>query len=629
MASHGLGSVLSVSFPACSLHWSFLKSRALRFKTCLRNPICDSDYLLPSLFLISIQAITHHIHYGLVVINSSDPARFRRYQELEVTQLDSQNPTLPNLAQHFLAISPHSHPAQLIEQHRRMPLTSFPPELLLSILAHLTLKDTFSLLQTCKSLYPTAHRHLWSTLHLCDRIPLRYKGPPCPPFVHRPANAIGNDGCRALAEAISEFEDEKLGFSYIRGLVLEPEVFRRSTACMRDGVLNVLGDRIEAGEVPVRWVKVSVWGSFLETSDDPPSGAERFLKILKKYSEGKSADEFSFILDANYIASLSPWYSPKCSLFDLIDMDKLTSLDLQLDLYDNQGYYDDAEGEVISDLDDDEWDAASANSESSEDILETDDDDKDNNNDVRVSGISRTRLKKPKKPIPVSEGTAAKQLIDLTRLLTRTVNLRVLKLATDAEDLDKPYSPPRIHRMAAHLTKLQTAFTNLRKLEWLYLRGLLFHPSFFVVPPTNVRILKVKCIVSVAWWRKFAECPLIGVKEFTVYNRPVERGSWMSPSDQDDYELQEEIDEDGNGWGMPFPFNIGEVMVEGLKEIWAQGGFMPADLIACIVKKNRGGLRILEGMGVPVKDWVPPPPPPPPPIDTIHEESEDVDDFLP
>ncbi|KAF3911528.1 hypothetical protein ABW20_dc0108787 [Dactylellina cionopaga] len=447
-----------------------------------------------------------------------------------------------------------------------MPLTSLPPELLSLILTHLDLKDTFSFLRTCKALYPISHRHLWSTLHLCDRIPLKYKGPPCPPFVHNPFNAIGNDGCRRLAKAIREFGDDKLGFEYIRGLVLEPEVFARSTACMKDGVLKVLGDRIEAGDVGITWVKVSVWSSYLETSDDPPAGIERFLRILKRYSEGKTAEEFSSILDVNFIASISPWYSPKCSLFDLIDTTKITSLDLQLDLYDDE----DEEGELLM-----------SNSQENEgDNAEDGDSDADDEDATDTT--------------PMVEGIAAKQIRDLTRLLTEAVNLRTMKLVTDSED--RPYTPPPIYKLAHLLNKLQTAFTGLKRLNWLYLRGEIFHPSFFIAPPENVRDLKIKCIVSVAWWRRFAACPLTGVRDLTIYNRPVERGGWMSGKDEDDYDAMG--DEVTGLWWLPLPFDVNEVKVEGLRTLWVQGGFTPGDFVECIVKQCRGPIEVVEGTGL-------------------------------
>lgn len=94
----------------------------------------------------------------------------------------------------------------------------------------------------------------------------------------------------------------------------------------------------------------------LETSDDPPTGIERFLGILKRYSEGKTADEFSIILDTNFITSISQWYKPKSSLFDLIDLEKVTSLDLQIFLHDDDDEDDYRMSSSSSDEDDDKED---------------------------------------------------------------------------------------------------------------------------------------------------------------------------------------------------------------------------------------------------------------------------------
>ncbi|KAF3284919.1 hypothetical protein TWF970_011194 [Orbilia oligospora] len=447
-------------------------------------------------------------------------------------------------------------------------ITTLPSELVSLILTHLSLRDTLSLLQTCKSLYPPSLHHLYSTLHLCDRIPGKYRGPPCPPFTHNPLRAVGNDGCRALARTINEFEKREEvmpGFGYIRGLVLEPEVFARSTACMTDGLLRVLGDRIEEGGVAVRWVKVSVWGSYLETSDDPPTGIERFLGILKRYSEGKQADEFSIILDTNFISSISQWFKPKCSIFDLIDLEKVTSLDLLIFLHDDE----DEDGFRLSSSDEDEDD---------------DDDYGDTHEDATGERISYEDR--------ILETIAGKQATDLTALLTRTMNLRTLKLATDNEE--RQYSPPPIERMASLLNNLQTAFLGLKQLEWLYLRGEMFHPSYFITPPPKVKTLKIKCVVSVAWWRRFANAELKGVKELIIYNSKVETASWMSELDKDDYEIEQDDDEYGMTYAAtPKEFDLGSVKVEGLREFWLQGGFRPRDLGECIAKAAKGGISIL------------------------------------
>ncbi|RVD82329.1 uncharacterized protein DFL_006757 [Arthrobotrys flagrans] len=447
-------------------------------------------------------------------------------------------------------------------------ITTLPSELVSLILIQLSLRDTLSLLQTCKSLYPPSLHHLYSTLHLCDRIPGKYRGPPCPPFTHNPLRAVGNDGCRALARTINEFEkrgEVMPGVGFIRGLVLEPEVFARSTACMRDGLLRVLGDRIEEGGVAVRWVKVSVWGSYLETLDDPPTGIERFLGILKRYSEGKKADEFSIILDTNFISSISQWFKPKCSIFDLIDLEKVTSLDLQIFLHDDE--YED--------------DFRMSSSEDEGDIKEDADDEE----------VYEDRI---------LETIAGKQATDLTALLTRTVNLRSLKLATDNED--RQYNPPPIERMASVLNNLQTAFLGLKQLEWLYLRGEMFHPSWFITPPQNVKTLKIKCVVSVAWWRRFANAELKGVKDLIIYNSKAEMDSWMSETDKDDYYMEPDDDEFGMAYATtPKEFDLGSVKVEGLREFWLQGGFRPQDLGECIAKAAKGDITILGDLfAVPV-----------------------------
>ncbi|KAF3933397.1 hypothetical protein ABW19_dt0207098 [Dactylella cylindrospora] len=449
-------------------------------------------------------------------------------------------------------------------------LTTLPPELLSSILSHLNLKDIYSLILTCKSLYPISHRKLWSVLHLCDRIPQKYRGPPCPPFVHNPDNAIGNDGCRRLVRAIKELGAENLGFGSVRGLVLEPECFSRSV--VRDGLVRAIGDEIENGRMMgVRWVKVSVWSNYLETSDNPPEGIERFLRILKEYSEGKSSDEFSFILDANFITSISPWYRPKSTLFDLIDLEKITSLDLQLDIFCDEDEDDPIGFDDEDDLEVDEISAHGSN---------LDEEDSDGV-DAEGEGIKYSKSAE----LPPAYATLGEQISDLTKLLNATVNLNILKLATDTED--RGYMPPPIYRLGTLLNNLQAAFTSLRKLRWLFLRGPLFHPSFFVTPPENVRFLKISCDVSVSWWRRFAKCQFRNVEDLRIVHHFAIRGSWMGPEDEDDYKAVDDGDM-SRLWGDPFPFELGDVAVEGLKRFWMEGVMGPEDLVSLVLKKNKG-----------------------------------------
>ncbi|KAF3195451.1 hypothetical protein TWF106_005731 [Orbilia oligospora] len=148
--------------------------------------------------------------------------------------------------------------------------------------------------------------------------------------------------------------------------------------------------------------------------------------------------------------------------------------------------------------------------------------------------------------------------------------------------------------MASLLNNLQTAFLGLKQLEWLYLRGEMFHPSYFITPPPKVKTLKIKCVVSVAWWRRFANAELKGVKELIIYNSKVETASWMSELDKDDYEIEQDDDEYGMTYAAtPKEFDLGSVKVEGLREFWLQGGFRPRDLGECIAKAAKGGISIL------------------------------------
>ncbi|KAJ6260253.1 hypothetical protein Dda_4477 [Drechslerella dactyloides] len=454
-------------------------------------------------------------------------------------------------------------------------LVTIPPELVGEIMAYLPLNDVLSLMRTCKALYPGSHRRLWHTLHLCDRVPRRYIGPPCPPLTFMPqvANVVANEGCRQLERVMQEartqkgkctegqslwsgLADSQFGFQHMRGLALEAEVFQRSTAWVEDGLISALGHLIGGGKIPLTWMKVSVWSSYLETSDRLPGGIEQFLSLVKKYSKTKKPEEFSLIVDANFISSISPWYRLRSSLFDLIDMSKLTTLDLRLDLFD-----DDDEGPIAG---------------------------------AAVFAPQQHYSKNRRPAAQVAGSNAVKQIKELTRLLIRSPNLRSFRLITDSED--RPYNPPPISQLAPLLKKLQYAFLNLRKLTWLALCGEIFHPSFFVIPPRNVRVVKIRCDVSVAWWRRFARCPFPAVEEMLLLHRPVLRGGWMDASDEMHYKPVVQTHCIGD-YGAPYAFAVGDVGISTLKRFFTDGECAPADLLRCIVRKNKG----LAGQKQPIR----------------------------
>ncbi|KAF3155293.1 hypothetical protein TWF569_009818 [Orbilia oligospora] len=64
---------------------------------------------------------------------------------------------------------------------------------------------------------------------------------------------------------------------------------------------------------------------------------------------------------------------------------------------------------------------------------------------------------------------------------------------------------------------LQDVFESFKRLRVLTISGYFFHPSFFLVPPRNVKKLVVTGTLSSTWWRKLAACPLVGLETLELY----------------------------------------------------------------------------------------------------------------
>ncbi|EGX52416.1 hypothetical protein AOL_s00043g205 [Orbilia oligospora ATCC 24927] len=58
----------------------------------------------------------------------------------------------------------------------------------------------------------------------------------------------------------------------------------------------------------------------------------------------------------------------------------------------------------------------------------------------------------------------------------------------------------------------QDVFEGLERLRVLVISGCFFHPSFCLIPPRSLKKLVVTGLVSSAWWRKLAVCPLVGLE---------------------------------------------------------------------------------------------------------------------
>ncbi|KAK6496746.1 hypothetical protein TWF481_001734 [Arthrobotrys musiformis] len=182
---------------------------------------------------------------------------------------------------------------------------------------------------------------------------------------------------------------------------------------------------------------------------------------------------------------------------------------------------------------------------------------------------------------PVSRSTP--DIVGDIELLTNTLRgthyLRNLSLSWKDYVTDTPASVLELPQ----LKELQDAITDLKNLYSLTLSGYLFHPSFFVIPPENTKVLMIKQEVSIAWWRKFAEHPFTGLEALCVstgHAGTASTSQWLSGDD-----------EEMVFYGSPdFEFLLGSVGIKGLKRFgsYYEWYYRPDDFETLLRKQNPG-----------------------------------------
>ncbi|KAK6516345.1 hypothetical protein TWF506_006254 [Arthrobotrys conoides] len=187
----------------------------------------------------------------------------------------------------------------------------------------------------------------------------------------------------------------------------------------------------------------------------------------------------------------------------------------------------------------------------------------------------------------IASTSTIEQLIEeisiFTKVLTGAVSLTNLSIE-GKRFLEDSACP--IAELQPHLSQFQDAIANLKQLSTLELSLMIFHPSFFIVPPQNVKKLVITLKVSVEWWRQFARCPLLGVEQLRIYAHHVERkhkgkpSTWWSSSDP-------EANQADPG---DFIFKLNDLAVKGLKkfETNCNSYYCPEDFLELVVQNNPG-----------------------------------------
>ncbi|KAF3183524.1 hypothetical protein EYR41_005878 [Orbilia oligospora] len=178
------------------------------------------------------------------------------------------------------------------------------PEILYLILDCLPNADLFSLLQTCKSLYPTCYRHLWSVLVFDSTDWYWY-----------PRKGIEYDAVGKLMQT-----QDNIGYQYTKVLDFGSALFYNT---LHVEFRKQLGRLLDIGQLAPKTVMADISVLNDEERDCYPD-ALRLLRSLKKYSRTKSPGEFSVQLRTGFIRLLPEHFDlPKITRYDLVSAYKL------------------------------------------------------------------------------------------------------------------------------------------------------------------------------------------------------------------------------------------------------------------------------------------------------------------
>ncbi|KAF3159061.1 hypothetical protein TWF788_004017 [Orbilia oligospora] len=140
-------------------------------------------------------------------------------------------------------------------------------------------------------------------------------------------------------------------------------------------------------------------------------------------------------------------------------------------------------------------------------------------NNFRLEDITNLRLRSDADIPSDSVGEdVIEETIDnikrLTNLLQRLPFLEILYLEGPENTCDRV--PTLIQPLLPELSQLQNTILGLKGVRSLHIYGPLFHPSFFVTPPQNVKKLTITRCFSWEWWRQFLQCPFSRVEELEL-----------------------------------------------------------------------------------------------------------------
>ncbi|KAK6512768.1 hypothetical protein TWF506_008935 [Arthrobotrys conoides] len=420
-------------------------------------------------------------------------------------------------------------------------LSLLPVELIYHVTSYLDECEVVYFLRTSKHFYSILRRRVWSTF-----------------TIHEHWQDASNYLAK-LADLTREVGTDALGYRYIKKIeILTPgNSFGRGQS-MKSGFHDILLDLIDTGKIELREIYVRAngiygWPRRIYDDAEHHSGGcipQRFffLRRIREYAQSKSIQEFSMGIATDNILSLIE--------ADVLEVSLLTKLSVTMSLG----------GEAAWNENEDE--------------------------------TGRRRY-----------------LTMLPGVLTQAAGLRELGFRVEP-GIRSTYRPGSVHQkqFSESLNNFQTAVSSLKRLRVLKIGNdgnrvkpqdqVLFHPSFFLYPPENCKVLEYSATVSVAWWRQFASHPFAGVEHLKLNIIPMERLGPVQWIDDRDWEYSGFIDrtlgldeEITKGPVNEWDFRLYSVAMRGLKKLtldlanpgserYPQLRGYPRDLVDCIKREN-------------------------------------------
>ncbi|KAK6529592.1 hypothetical protein TWF281_008763 [Arthrobotrys megalospora] len=370
------------------------------------------------------------------------------------------------------------------------------PELFHEILEYLEQGDTFSLLLTCRTLYPNAYKRLWKTIRLYNKPRTAYSNPSVyvDPYLNQllPYAVPLEKGflCYKLMSIFNTLGPQNTGLALTRKLELHETSLHGTNGFLKSSLIHHVEAFLASGGLNLNCIELHF--NINVNSDKEKEAISWFLTHLKEYSKSKQPDEFSIILTSPLDVVMAR----------MIDVEKVTILNLNINWRNSSG---NAYTPDDMNVPDDEYD-----SDSYEDLEPQSDHSDDERNSVggsRYRDYDRETFHRD-----ITQWNY--QLADrLTALLSRCISLTSLTLRSVLEFDDTRFVD---FKLSKPLHDLQTAFNSLPKLRILKFRHTFFHPSYFIPPPESTTVVSYAGLLSNSWFQSFKKYPFTNVKDLSI-----------------------------------------------------------------------------------------------------------------